>query len=596
MIAGKPHYATVTALDEPPSCETPSSLKILFKYLNPDPEHHNHESIWVDYVEIKEGEAREISNVDWSQKEARLDVEYKEAGELYLAVLGADDEILSEDSFVARPYGFCIKPLLEAPISEGGSAESIDFESSVRFRAGYPVSVSITAVRWDGNGGAGGSVENPLLAKLICGNDLTRNYRQDKSTFFRQESKLIQPASGEPAEVVGSFKHVSVDDGFVAGVAIASVTFSDVGFFRIQMDEPPRYLGEDMSASISESMTIGRIIPAWLQVGERPTQNLGCPQSSDQFTYQGQSTSLTGELQVWGINRDGDQTQNYKGDFWRFAGTLEYRKEENDGYEFHRNSAIPKAGQLSAIFDRIKPASEDTEMPVFTATPSEAAFLPSSDDYSYIRPSTPTELDNPFSLKMVIWDWHDQDDVYFNHDDEQPEDERGYKPAQAAPVEILIDDSEFRLGRVRSENVNFPTETEGDVPLRLEHWHGGWVPELDHCTSVVSTATDYPDASRTGWLNEASVEDRWTDTQKQHFHIEGVKPTPLSGSVQVRSVLTGPSGVPATWLCQPGSEVSGGVCTYESVGENIQARAATLATFGIHKGPQPLIFRREVYR
>lgn len=595
MIAGKPHFAKITALDEPLSCKPPSVLEVLFKYPNPDTKHHNPESIWVNGEEIKEGEAKEVSNIEWSEKEVRLNIEYKEAGALYLAVLGSDDEILSEDNFVSRPYGFCIKPLQYAPISEDGSAESIDFYSPVRFKAGDPISVSITAVRWDDNGLVYGSAENPLLARDICANAPTENYRQETSTSFKEVPELIQPV-GAPGTASGSFKHLSDVDNFVPGNAIANVILDEVGFFRIQTEAPPAYLGEDMSPAVSRSAIIGRIIPAWLEVGERPSQNTDCSRPSS-FTYQGQPTFLLDQLEVRGFNRNGVRTQNYKGDFWRFSGTLKFEeREETTIYELHQASAGPEAGQLSAIYGRIRPVPEDAKMPVFTATPSNAAFLPNSDTYSYGRPSSPTELDNPFSLKMVIWNWHDQDGVYFKRGDEQPEDERGFEPDQLVPVEILIGDSEFRFGRVRSENVVFPTETGGDVPLRLEHWNKGWLSAVDDCTKVVSAPADYPDASKPGWLSAAEVEDRWTSEQKQHFHIEGSKPTPLLGRVLVRSLLTGLNGSPATWLCQPSAEVAGGICNYGSVNESIQARAATLVTFGLHQGPTPLIFRREVYR
>ncbi len=356
---------------------------------------------------------------------------------------------------------------------------------------------------------------------------------------------------------------------------------------------------------------VGRFFPAWLEVGARPSQSIGCPSPSSltsNFTYQGQPALLTGGLEVRGFNKNNAQTQNYKGDFWRFTGTLEFEEREGTTiYELHQASATPEAGQLSAIDGRIRPVSEDAKMPVFIATPSEAAFLPGSDAYSYTRPSTPTELDNPFSLKMVIWNWHDQDGVYFKRDDEQPEDERGFEPDGAVPVEALIGTSEFRLGRIRTQNIIDPGLGEPpivvDIPLRLEHWEdSGFVLASDDCTSVESVIE-----SVTSNLTSAEVVEQ-VDFSAESEKVEKVQvrvsgpENRLNGSVSIKSLLSvkGATEKPY-WLCQAGIPIQGGVCTYSTVVneeglESVEVRADATATFGIYQGPKPLIFRRELYR
>lgn|GEM_PF-1675527 len=595
MIAGKPHYATVTALDEPPSCEIPPVLNFLFNYVNPDPRpgYHNRLPISINGKEIAEGDSEEVSGVEWEGKEAKLTIEYKEAGRLYLALLDANKQVVSEskDNFVSRPYGFCIKPPQAAPILESGI---VDFDSLVRFKAGEPFPVSVTAVRWKESGEVYGSLDEPLAAENICDNGATLNYRQPYQTSFLGAPELILPALGVPGVSNGSFKHDPNDPVHPAlnGSVNADVTLSEVGFFRITMKEPPTYLGASMSHSISQSAPIGRIIPAWLELGAKPSQNIGCPLAIGGFTYQEQPTFLTGELEVRAFNRVGHRTLNYKDDFWRFTGTLEGSEREGAVvYELYQNSATPVAGQPSAIADRV------SAMPVFTAMPANAAFLPSG-GYSYTRPATPSALDNPFSLNMVIWNWHDQDGVYFKRDDEEPEDERGFEPTVPMPVVALIGDSEFRLGRVRSENLIVPHGNSAQAPIMLEHWRDTvWQRDFDDCTLLAPPADSAPRFSFDSGLTSADVDevDEWNQSYLQITDATGPEPEP-QGRVLLHHLLQHSNGVGANWLCQQRSEASaplGGVCSYRDGGD---AETRSSITFGIHQGPKPLIFRREVYR
>ncbi|MBF6628529.1 MAG: hypothetical protein ITG04_08490, partial [Proteiniphilum sp.] len=269
---------------------------------------------------------------------------------------------------------------------------------------------------------------------------------------------------------------------------------------------------KDNNQVVGTSDWVGRFFPAWLELGEKPKQSVGCllpPSETSEvsgFTYQGQTAFLTDKLEVRGFNRSGDQTQNYKGDFWRFLEDSEL------DYQFYQEFSSPVVDQPSAIAGRVK------DMPIFTATPENSAFVPSG-DYSFTRPSTPTSLDNPFSLKMVIWNWHDRDGVYFKRDDDQPEDERGFEPTVPMPVVALIGDSEFRLGRVRSENLIVPHGNSAQAPIVLEHWRDtAWQRDVDNgCTLLAPPADSTERVSFDFGLTGADVDEaeEWNQSYLQ---------------------------------------------------------------------------------
>jgi len=553
MIAGKSHFAKITALDEPLSCKPPSVLEILFKYPNPDTKHHNPESIWVNGEEIKEGEAKEISNIEWSEKEVRLNIEYKEAGALYLAVLGADDEILSEDNFVSRPYGFCIKPLQDAPISENGSAESIDFYSPVRFKAGDPIPVSITAVRWEGETVLYGSVDEPLLAKYVCDNAPTKNYRQSGYARFKEEPKLIQPV-GNPGGASGRFNHLSGNDDFVPGIVIANVTLDEVGFFRVQMKEPPKYLGEDMSASISESKIIGRIIPAWLDVSGVARLN-----SCDGFSYQRELVpyAVSPKLTVTGKNRQEGTTNNYdRGAFWRLPKILPSTWWTLDGVrELTNNLTFPE--QVSNLSDAEDPDGQRT-------------YEWFGDGLKYDFSSTsPGADDLPFSIlqRFSATALRDDDGACYSDD--------GGETCREYDLEIL--DSEIRLGRLRIANAHGSEQLPLALPWMIESWQapGAFLLEGDDtCSAPVWSEPDLIDP--TGDL-VAIPTPKVSTIKPGHQGVLTVAAPEVTGSGRV-----GFPGVPR-WLW------------YDWRGEGREPSRG-LATFGIYKGPKPLIFRRELYR
>lgn len=559
MIAGKPHFATLIALDEPLSCEVPSVLNILFDYQDRDPEYHNSASIWVNGEEIEEGKSEEFSDIAWSGKEARLDIEYEEAGRLYLAVLGTDDEVLVGESFVSRPYGFCIKPLKDAPISEGGFLESIDFDLPDVFKAGDPLLVSIRAVRWsEDNNESYGSDEEPLLAKDVCDNSSTKNYRQAVSTFFAETPKLIQPEVGEPGKAVGGFKHLSTDDDFEPGTAIASLILTEVGFFRVQIEEPPQYLGVDMSASFSESEIIGRITPAYFFL-EEPEVVQGCgsftyagllekAEPPSQLEKKGQPFYVSGKL--YAHNRNGEVTQNYKDNFSRLI---------HNGLDFIDSREVKnKISFESGDFVEAIDGSGDRYFNYERAL-----------QFSFETPAMPHKLALQVNLK-------DLDEV------------EGVVVDEGKDVEGNIDNGflpEFRLGIARLSNAHGSELQNLSLAFTTAYFDGSSyvLNGQDNC-SVLAYSSEVDMVNLDGDLkSDTEIVNR----DSPLLVVKGIEQIVLkapaggkTGSVKVMPTLEG-----AEWLKYVWEE------------DAVDVSAPTgLATFGIYKGSTPLIFRRELYR
>ncbi|MBF6622858.1 MAG: hypothetical protein ITG05_05000 [Pseudomonas stutzeri] len=600
FISGDSVSMTIQAVkadeDDPQKCSPAfdsgtRTLSFWSSYEDPNEEVQvGNQSVSIDGATIgKTSETATPIDITFSQNAtARLSsLTYPDAGKmaLHVSYSGAgNEEGLSMETMEGQG-GFIVTPAqlkVEARTIEGqpvicsdpeGDFDTDDCRAFVA--AGDDFSLHVTALNRVGN--------------------VTANFRYEKM-IVEVVPTDIHPGGGvavlSPAKYVHGLNNVNTFP--------SEPKVDEVGVVKIRATAE-HYL-KDNNQVVGTSDWVGRFFPAWLELGEKPKQNIGClPPPSETaeepgFTYQGQPTFLTDKLEVRGFNRSGVPTQNYKGAFWRFTGTLEPAEREGATiYELHQNSAIPVAGHPSAIADRVTPP------PVFEATPAEAAFLPSG-GYSFSRPATPSALDNFFSLNMVMWNWHDMDGVYFKRDDDQPKDERGFEPTVPMPVVAPIGDSHFLLGRVRSENLIVPHGNSAQAPIVLEHWNGAaWQLDVDNdCTllapptAVSAERVIFPDSG----LPDARVDEaeEWNQSYLQITDATGSEPkSEPQGSVWLHHLLRHSNGVSATWLCQrsEGNASLGGVCSYQEGGD---AETRSSITFGIYQGPKPLIFRRELYR
>lgn len=564
MIAGKSHIAKVIALDEPVSCEVPSSLTVLFDYKERDGLYHNPVSIKINGEDIEEGKSEEVKGVEWKGKEAELSVEYKEAGKLYLAVLGANDEVLDFKEFVSSPAGVCISPKGGCSMGDGSCQE--------RFRAvGESFGITVTPVAFkDGD---------------ICEDfSVTKNYRR---LGLEIAPDVVAPSEDEGGErgillepEGGNYDHLAKGDPKEWQGSIAqNVALSEVGVFSLHIKEHS-YLGFTVPAI--ESKPIGRFYPTHLKAEGAGALIAGC----GSFSYQDQpvdiDTQLVLDVTGYGRKPNGEEypTKNYDHDvFWGFDKRPDEDWVADDreldlsvrlllGDDETRDARVTESGQND--FD------------------GKRTYTWTAKQLSYKRSSLPTVDDLRFSIRQRFSAeaLTDKDGVCYD------------LGTGCKAFEWTILNSEFRLGRLRSENLIVPHGNSAKAPIVLEHWSGtAWQRDVDDCTLLAPPAESAPRFSFDSGLTSADVDevDEWNQSYLQITDATGPEPEP-QGRVLLHHLLQHSNGVGANWLCQQRSEASaplGGVCSYKDGGD---AETRSSITFGIYQGPKPLIFRREVYR
>ncbi|WP_425317103.1 polymer-forming cytoskeletal protein [Stutzerimonas chloritidismutans] len=580
MIAGKEQAALIQAVRKDETTQAcvpgfddgePRQISLSASYENPTSGTMAPE---VAGVTLIPGEPAQSISLTFSEKDASapLPVTYRDAGRIKLTAryegsASSGDEGLvmtGEDSFVSRPWGLCIRT--DSKVTDDSPS------GPVLAKAGDPFEQTIKAVIW--TPGSDGDLD-VRRGPEICGNSATPNYRQ---TSIELASKIVAPSDGADG-TLGRVQYEHLFNG-TGETALSDQSLSEVGIFNI-IATPPDYLGTDMGHAQSISGRVGRIIPAWLEVDSNLAQQFGCPAPSA-FTYQGQPTQLSGGLNVKGFGQGGNQTLNYRGDFWR-VGT-------DQVYGLYRSDSAPTKGEASHVSSS---DLDEPKAPVIKRAPANSQ-IQFSGNYIYPRQTTPSATDALFDLKWIVWDLHDDDGVYFAS--RQGEQYTWGDKTDGLLVTGPIENSRFHLGQLRSENVIVPFGLSSQAPITLEHWNGSsWQAKRDFGCTTLSTPNDlpeqlvFPDPGVTAATLDAAAWDQ------SLLLVTATAPDVPKGSVLLRHLLRG-NGANATWLCQQRSEANaplGGVCSYREGGD---AETRSSITFGIYQGPKPLIFRREVYR
>lgn len=577
MIAGKEQAARIQAVrkDETtqacvPGFASGGARQISFSASYENPTSGTMAPVVAGTTLIPGEPAQSISLTFGSDASASLPVTYMDAGRIKLTAryegsASSEEEglvVTGEDSFVSRPWGLCIST--DSKVTDDSPS------GPVLARAGDSFRQTIKAVIW--TSGSDGDL-TAQRGPEICGNSATPNYTQ---TSIGLASKVVAPSDGADG-TLGRVQYDHLDE--TGETTLSDQSLSEVGIFNI-IATPPDYLGTDMEHAQSISGRVGRIVPAWLEVASTLTQEFGCLASV--FTYQGQPTRLSGGVEVKGFGRAGNQTLNYRGDFWRVTDQV---------YGLYRSDSAPVKAEDSHVSS---PDPDELKAPVITRDPANSQ-IQFSGDYIYPRQPTPSAEDAPFELKWIIWDLHDADEVYFSNREGTPS--TWGSETEGVLVSGLIQDSLFRLGRVRSENIRVPLGNIGQAPIMLEQWNGtAWQVATDSCTTLAEPTDtpeqlSFPDPGVTAATLDAAG---WNQSLLQ---VTATAPSTPHGSVLLRHLLLDKdNGTNVIWLCRQRSEVSaplGGLCSY---GEGDIAETRSSITFGIYQGPEPLIFRREIYR
>ncbi len=595
LIAGKSDTLTISAVrksDNSPACipvfaNVTRPVQLWGSYIDPGPtEQKGNKLIQVEEQPV--GSTPVTRSLAFNANgQAQSSVRYDDAGKMQLDARYQGDASRGDaglvmegnTQFISRPVGLCVRPLEGA--CEAGSdcpklrtvGEPLDFEI-------YPV-----------------AYEQDNDSDFCAGNAVTRNYRQ---SGLQLEPRVVAPAAGmngrllQPAD--GRYDHLPPAGGESGWDAVVrqSVAFSEVGTFRLRVEPPPsQYLGK-VTVPAAESVAVGRIVPAFLRVAG----DIRVQPSCGTFSYQDQPMTFEGDgplltFSAWGRDSDGKEylTLNYDRDgFWKLAAPA------------HSYSSVDPAG--SAV-NRLE--SMGTPAPLWlnesgVDNPGDGLrrLRIGGEMLVYRRAAMPSAEDQPFPLNA----WLVLENTALTDSDGVCASEEG---SGCMDRTLSFSAGELRLGRVFSENAIAPEIPLAGMdapqlllPVRIEHWNGTTYQAVsDTCTQIVEH-----ERIISGNLSEIEVGERTS----LGFPVKALQGQDdrLDGSAALRFALSSTvdgAEIPAKWLCvklpENAGVANGGVCGYAAPTVEkpvLTVESGASATFGIYQGPQPLIFRRELYR
>ncbi len=453
-------------------------------------------------------------------------------------------------------------------------------------------------------GAAGDSFGLEISAVNIQG-DATPNFRHSSIGLSVNEAgdEGYYPRDGDvPIVYPKNYKHdFSNSINFEGESSYPVPRVNDVGILKIKVTALDYIEAGNHVTGTSDKWI--RFTPAYLDINQDIWLTPGCSVAG--YSYQDQPIAFAegAQLQVIGKNRQGVTTKNYDiGIFWRFGGFSAHRFFSNTGVnamdrkiqENDIDSGCLDTNDLASCrAQRLSYESTLAALPDVEGDGQRGYSLNGSITYLR-RGGSPDADDAPFLAALQLFIDREQlidlDQVSYSRDG-------GLTPADY--LSELIVGNQVYLGRVRTQNViapDIPTPPRAEMPLWLEQWDGSaFRPGDDQgCTAFHSA----PSGIYKGHLREVAVDRQFSMAdQQQGVGIQAATGTEgrFDGSAVVEHIIESSAGA-AFWLCQRGDPGLGGICGYVENEEGNSARAAAQVTFGIYKGPQPLIFRREVYR
>jgi MSHA biogenesis protein MshQ len=501
------------------------------------------------------------------EAKASLSVRYADAGSMVLnafyAPMEGDEaglEMRGADSFLSKPYGICIETDIDLRAEQAERCNEGDFTDSLdscpvftRARDEFPV--RFKAVGWEADG-------EPLVADQLCtGNGTTPNFQM---AGIALSNERVAPSPGADAELGVKTYDDGLDPDLGDTTTVENQWVSEVGIFKLLASPSSLYFGETVGGG--ESNLVGRFIPARLEAAGAASLAPSC----GSFSYQNQPMSFAPaeqpRLTVTAYNSEGEVTRNYdRGPFWRLDPPA------RDDYV----SVVGKA----ALDARLKTLETATlEQDSADDGDGSRVFRWTGEQLTYVPAERPGLDDLPFTAEIQqtisAGALTDRDEVCYAVDGACQAYSYAFSQTPG---------SEVRLGRLRIGNVH-GSELQGlDLPMSVESWQAvgagaAFITDAaDTCTT--SAALGLPALQGfTGSLDSGDTAASVGELTAGQGVIRLSAPGQGNhGSVQV-TLPDMPSWLRHGW--DGGSAQS----------------ARGIATFGVHKGSPPLIFRREVYR
>ena len=484
--------------------------------------------------------------------EATFTVQYDDAGQVQIDASHTTNSgivLTGNDNFVS-------KPLLLTVYTDENNFECISGDASCsRFKkAGETFDLKVNAACWESDSDSD-----------FRDNAVTPNFELSSISVI---PSLVAPSGGANGSLsVTSFNFTTSDNG----THTMEQTISEVGVFNFAIS-PSNYFGESLITQ--NSPNIGRFYPDHFEITSTANGAFG-DNACGTFTYSGQNFSYTSNpsLTITAYNAAGTPaiTQNYTGDFIQLVAS-----------DFIVTSPTSDANQLGA---------DNTNLVSLSWAPAAASltdnnngsldFAFGNDTYNYQHLSN--SLIAPFNnaVNLVFTTITDDDGVQ----------------TQALPVTLQPSGEPIRFGRIAINNAHGSELVPLPVTIQAEYFNGAnWqVNTADQCTTLNLT-TD--------------IRLRNTETTSNAWQAGNTTMTIASGTSTASLINNNPlvAGNATLTLAAPGEDNQG----YVEIGSNIAANydwllgdydndggyddeAVGRGSFGLFKGSDNIIFRREVY-
>ncbi|RRJ83123.1 DUF6701 domain-containing protein [Aestuariirhabdus litorea] len=519
--------------------------------------------VTLDGTPLGDGEpSATVHGIEFTRGQARLvNLNYKDVGELRIGAREGTLPIRGEtEGVVVRPYELRLTRVAEAAnganLNPAPQPPTLVSPADPLFlAAGEPMALEVQSLDAEG--------------------DMTPSFGgEGEGVGF--DTALLQPLGGVDPGLV------SLSGAVSGGLYSGQQRWDEVGSISLQARiEDGDYLGIgtlETAAIVRSPVAVGRFVPAYYGLGSNvPVLRNGDGGWACAFTYQGQPFGFQTdpEITLTAFSRVNSITRNYGNELWKLAGTLAartYSDEAGQGGDLQ----VDSSGAMVTL-------AGDNDLDGIGSLSISGERL--SYDKRSLRPGA---SDIPFSarlaLELAASDLTDADGTCY----------RGVAGAGASCEGFslsAITGTQIRFGRLVIEPAYGPEILPVNLPVRVEQWdqvagqYGFVTNAADGCTelSVAPAAGVYSISlsDYSGNLVSGETAPAWPGL------VAGVGALNLSapgigneGSVRV--TLQAPPA--SDWLL------------YDWFTLGVAANPSATATFGIFRGEEPVIYRREVYR
>lgn len=490
---------------------------------------------------------------------ATFTVQYNDAGQVQLDAEITDGSIFygtgtglvlkGDDTFVSKPF------ILTVYTDETNyECTSGDASCSQFIKAGENFDLKVNAACWESDSDTDYR-DNPV----------TPNFEMSSIAVI---SNVVAPSGGSSGNLdVSSFNFATTDNG----THTMDQAISEVGVFTFAVS-PSNYFGEALTTQ--NSPYIGRFYPDHFEVTNSENGAFG-NNACTGFSYSGQSFTyaVNPQLQITAYNSATPDavTQNYTGDFIKlttanFIYTLPTTDASQPGADNTNLVRINRFADMTTIIDNGDGSLE---------------FAFGDDSYTYLHKSNSQIAPFSNAVDLQFTDITDSDNVQ----------------TQALPSTLQPSGEPIRFGRLTIANAHGSELVPLDVAVQVEFFNGNnWQPNtLDQCTSI-NMSPDFQ-------LSNPETANGSLQAGTATMTLDGGT---TSAALTNSSPLT--NGVATMTFAAPGEDNQGYVDIQSQTSLNFgwllgdydndgvyDDEATGRASFGLFRGSENIIFRREVF-